>query len=142
MNHTETTYLFVYSSLRRGFQQITYHYLTQFFRFVSDGKVKGILSDMGDKPVATPVLSDLFIIGELYQLNVKNGSYVFGQLDSYEGVTTDEGEPGQYRRAITTVYTGDGTEIEAWVYWYNGDVSEKPIIASGDVLQYAKSKIS
>jgi gamma-glutamylcyclotransferase (GGCT)/AIG2-like uncharacterized protein YtfP len=30
--------------------------------------------------------------------------------------------------------------IPAWIYWYNGDVSGKPVVASGDILEYMKAK--
>ncbi len=137
-----TPYLFVYSSLRRGFQESAYTYLTRHFNYVSDAKVKGILSDFGDKPVATPTEEEHFISGELYKLNTDNASFVFGQLDDYEGINPEEGHTPLYRREIAEVYADDGTHSEAWVYWYNGDVSGKPVISSGDVLEYLKSKIN
>ena len=134
-------YLFVYSSLRRGFQESAYTYLTRYFTYVSDAKIKGILSDFGDKPVATPTDGDSFIKGELYKLNIDNASFVFGQLDDYEGLHPEEGHSPLYRREIATVYAEDGTVGESWVYWYNGDISGRPVISSGDVLEYVKSKI-
>lgn len=134
-------YLFVYSSLRRGFQESAYTYLTRYFNFVSDAKMKGILSDFGDKAVATPTEEESYISGELYKLNNDNASFVFGQLDDYEGLNPEEGQDPLYRREIAAVYADDGSEGEAWVYWYNGDVSGMPVIASGDVLEYMKSKI-
>ena len=140
MDSTVSPYLFVYSSLRKGFRQSAYDYLTQFFRLVSPGKIKGILSDLGDQVVATPVEEGAFILGELYLLNVENGSYVFGQLDDYEGLVVEENESVWYRRELTKVFLEDGSMVEAWVYWYNGEVEGKPIIPSGDVLDYVRSK--
>ena len=137
---SNTPHLFVYSSLRRGFQQSSHDYLSRYFTFIADAKVKGILSDFGDKPVATPTSDDRFILGELYKLNVDNASFVFGQLDDYEGLNPEEGQSALFRREVATIFTDDGREIPAWVYWYNGDVSGKPVIESGDVLEYAKSK--
>lgn len=136
-----TPYLFVYSSLRRGFQESAYTYLTRYFNYIADAKIKGILSDIGDKSVATPSEEEFFIKGELYKLNIDNASFIFGQLDDYEGLNPEEGHIPMYRREIATVYAEDGTQGEAWVYWYNGDVSGKPVISSGDVLEYMKSKI-
>ena len=135
---SSTPHLFVYSSLRRGFQQPSHDYLRRYFTFVADAKVKGILSDFGDKPVATPTSENRFIVGELYKLNVDNASFVFGQLDDYEGLIPEEGQTALFRREVATVYADDGTEVPAWVYWYNGDISGKPIIESGDVLEYTK----
>jgi gamma-glutamylcyclotransferase (GGCT)/AIG2-like uncharacterized protein YtfP len=45
-----------------------------------------------------------------------------------------------YRREIAKVYKEDGTLDDAWIYWYNGDVSGKPVVDSGDILSYIKSK--
>ena len=140
MKSEASNYLFVYSSLRRGFQHGAYEYIKQYFNFVSDGKVRGILSDLGDKPVATTTDFDSFIIGELFELNIDDASYVFGQLDDYEGLITEFGEPPMYRRDLTTVYKEDGSTAEAWVYWYNGDVAGAPVIASGNVLDYLKNR--
>lgn len=135
-----TPYLFVYSSLRKGFQHSAYDYLTRYFTFVGDAKVKGLLIDLGDQPVATPTAEERFIVGELYKLNIENGSYVFGQLDDYEGVNPEEGQVALFRREITDVFADNGLVAQAWVYWYDGDVSGKPILEYGDVLEYVKSK--
>lgn len=132
--------LFIYSSLRIGFHSEVFHYITQFFEFVTTAKVKGTLSILEGQPVAVPS-TDSFIKGELYKLNREDDfSYVFGQLDDYEGLTADPGEQSSYRRELTTVYKDDGTVTEAWIYWYNGNVSGKPVIPSGDALAYLESK--
>lgn len=133
--------LFVYSSLRKGFQQPAYEYMARHFTFICDGKVKGILRDSETGPVAAPTDEDKFIKGELYELKKKeNLSWVFGQLDDYEGVSAEEGVPILYRRELTAVFKEDGSATEAWIYWFTGDVSGKPAIDSGDVMEYIKSK--
>jgi gamma-glutamylcyclotransferase (GGCT)/AIG2-like uncharacterized protein YtfP len=133
--------LFVYSSLRKGFQQSAYSYITQFFTFKNKAKVKGVLSDLGNQAVATPANGDAFIVGELYELkNNVDFSYAIGQLDGYEGLIAEQDEKPLYRRELTTVFTDDGSAIKAWIYWYNGDVSGMPVISSGDVLEYLESK--
>jgi len=40
---------------------------------------------------------------------------------------------------LTEVYNNNQATT-AWIYWYNGDVSGKPVIESGDVLQYMAEK--
>jgi gamma-glutamylcyclotransferase (GGCT)/AIG2-like uncharacterized protein YtfP len=143
MELPESSQLFVYSSLREGFHNKAYDYISHYFSFVCNAKTKGILSDIGSHPVCTPTLENSFIKGELYKLNdEKDFSWVFGQLDDYEGVIASDGEQPLYHRELTTVYQGDGNCTQAWIYWYNGDVSGKPVIASGDVLEYIKSKIN
>ena len=59
------------------------------------------------------------------------------QLDDYEGVIVETGEVPLYRREVTDVLI-NGETTPAWIYWYNADVSGKPVIESGDMLEYLK----
>jgi gamma-glutamylcyclotransferase (GGCT)/AIG2-like uncharacterized protein YtfP len=130
-------HLFVYGSLRSGFRSPAFEYISRYFTFVSNGKVKGSLHDMGEYPAAKPSNEGQFIIGELYTINNKDQfGFAIAQLDDYEGVNGEEGEESLFRREITTVQDDHGKQTEAWVYWFNGSISNKPIIKSGDVLQY------
>lgn len=132
--------VFVYGSLRSGFHHPAYEYISRYFTLVSDAKVKGSLYDMGEYPAAIPSEKDLFIIGELYRINNPDEfEWAIAQLDDYEGVRPEQGDTPLYRREQTVVYTKQGP-TEAWVYWFNGDVSGKPVIESGDVLEYMKKK--
>lgn len=113
--------LFVYSSLRKGFHQAGYHYIAQFFSFVSAAKVTGIVSELGGELFAAPAAGNSFIKGELYLLNKEEDfSYAFGQLDDYEGLIAEQGEQPLYRRELTRVYKDDGEVTDAWIYWFNG----------------------
>lgn len=141
MEAFKSDYIFVYSSLMQGFKNPEYEYISTYFIFVGKAKVKGILSDLGDNPVATPVSESNFIKGELYKIkNADDFSFAIGQLDDYEGVRPEADETRLYKRALTTVYNEDGSAINAWIYWYQGDVAGKPVIASGDVKDYIQSK--
>ena len=136
----DTYQLFVYGSLRSGFQHAAYQYIARYFHLIGDAKVKGKLYDMGDYPAALPTHDEFYITGELYQLKEdQDFSWVIAQIDDYEGVNPEPGESALYRREITTVYAGNQI-TNAWIYWYNNDVSGKPIIESGDVLQYIQQK--
>lgn len=127
--------LFVYSSLLKGFHKSSYNYITQFFSFSSNAKVKGIASDLEGELFATSSENNSFIEGELYSLNDEHDfSYVIGQLDDYEGLIVEQGEKPAYRRELATVYKDDGELTKAWIYWFNGDVSGKSIVASGDIV--------
>jgi gamma-glutamylcyclotransferase (GGCT)/AIG2-like uncharacterized protein YtfP len=132
--------LFVYGSLRSGFQHPAYSYISNNFILAGEAKVKGKLYDLGDYPAALPADDEFYIIGELYALKEEEDfSWVMAQVDDYEGVNAEPGEPALYRRELTTVYIHNETTL-AWIYWYNNDVSGKPIITSGDVLQYIQQK--
>jgi gamma-glutamylcyclotransferase (GGCT)/AIG2-like uncharacterized protein YtfP len=132
--------VFVYGSLRSGFHHPAYEYISRYFILLSDGKVKGSLYDMGEYPAATASENDQYIIGELYCINSpEQFEWAIAQLDDYEGLNVEQGDAPLYRREQTIVYTTKG-ETAAWVYWFNGDVSGKPHIESGDVLEYMKNK--
>jgi gamma-glutamylcyclotransferase (GGCT)/AIG2-like uncharacterized protein YtfP len=132
--------LFVYGSLRSGFKHPAYEYISKYFTFVGNARVKGKLFDMGSYPAGVPVQEDTFITGELYVIkNASEFSWAIGQLDDYEGTRTEAGETPLYRRELADVYLEKET-VKAWVYWYNGDVQGRPVIKSGDLLSYIQSK--
>ncbi len=140
MKNPEVYQLFVYGSLRSGFRSPAYEYVSRYFDLVGDAKVKGELFDLGTYPAAKPTDKDKFIIGELYRIkNEKEFSWATGQLDDYEGVSGGFNEEQLYQRKIAEVYV-DNKITHAWIYWYNGDVSDKPVIESGDVLQHMAQK--
>jgi len=140
MKNPEVYQLFVYGSLRSGFRSSAYEYISRYFDLVGEAKVKGELYDLGSYPAAKPTNNSKFIIGELYRIrNEKEFTWAIGQLDDYEGVSVDFDEMQLYRREITEVHI-DNKVTNAWIYWYVGDVKDKPVIDSGDVLQYMEQK--
>lgn len=140
MNTLRSYHLFVYGSLLSGFRSPAYDYISRYFTLISPAQIRGKLYDMGDYPAAVPCTEELFIKGELYIIkNESEFSWALGQLDDYEGVTTEPGEPQAYTREMTTVYL-DNKTVNAWVYWYKGDISNKPVVESGDILQYHQQK--
>ena len=133
-------YLFVYGSLRSGFNHPAYAYISSHFTLTGSAKVKGKLYDLGAYPAALPTEEEYFISGELYRLKEdREFSWAIAQVDDYEGVNPEPGETAMYKREITTVYI-NGKTTSAWIYWYNNDVTGKPQIASGDVLEYLQQK--
>lgn len=137
---TEIYNLFVYGSLRSGFRNPVYDYLTRYFRLRGEAVVRGKLYDMGEFPVAKATTEDKFISGELYTINdPREFSWAIGQLDDYEGVSVEQDEVQLYRRELTEAEI-NGQTVPAWIYWFNGDVSGKPVITSGDMMEYLNSK--
>ena len=140
MKNPEVYQLFVYGSLRSGFRSPAYEYISRYFDLVGEGKVRGQLFDLGTYPAAKPTNENKFIIGELYRIRNENEfAWAMGQLDDYEGVHVDFDETQLYRRDVTEVHI-DNKNSNAWIYWYYGDVTDKPVIESGDVLQYMDQK--
>jgi gamma-glutamylcyclotransferase (GGCT)/AIG2-like uncharacterized protein YtfP len=132
--------LFVYGSLRSGFQSPVYEYISRFFTFAGNAKVKGKLYDLGNYPAGIPSNDNDFIVGELYFAREESEfAWAIAQLDDYEGVLVEAGETPLYRRELTEVYLNDQV-IPAWIYWYNGDVSNSPLIESGDLILYLQQK--
>ena len=138
----EKDQLFVYGSLRSGFHHPAFEYISRHFSFVCNAKIKGIMYDAGPYPAALRTDRDSFIIGELYQIKNKNEfNWAVAQLDDYEGLSAEEEETSLFKREMTDVFVNDSSvQIRAWVYWYSGDVTGKPVIASGDSLQYYNEK--
>lgn len=137
MNRIPAYQIFVYGSLRKGFQHPAYEYISRYFDFVSDARVKGLLFDMGDYPAAVPAEGSATIVGELYAIKETDEfDWAMAQLDDYEGIHPEENEPALYRRDMATILLPDGNTTQAWIYWFDGDVSGKPQVLSGDVLAY------
>lgn len=140
MKSPEVYQVFAYGSLRSGFHSPAYEYISRYFNFLGEGKVKGELFDLGTYPAARPTDQNKFIIGELYRIKNENEfPWAMGQLDDYEGVSVAFDEMLLYRREIAEVHI-DNKITNAWIYWYIGDVKDKPVIESGDVLQYMEQK--
>ena len=116
-----------------------YGYISEYFHYVGDGTVKGKLYDLGAYPAAVPE-GDGHIVGELYAIKAPaQFSWAIAQLDDYEGVCCEAHENPEYKRELTSVHV-NGQEETAWIYWYARPVEGHPVVASGDVLEYYKSR--
>jgi len=140
MNNPGVYKLFVYGSLRSGFKSHAYEYISRFFTFVDNARVKGKLFDLGTYAAGVPTNDESFIVGELYTIKHENEfSWAIGQLDDYEGVSVESDEMQLYKRELVDVILNDDT-TSAWIYWYVGSVEGKPVIESGDMIQYVQQK--
>ena len=132
--------IFVYGSLRSGFRNPAYEYLTRYFKYNGEALVKGKFFDAGSHPVALPTNDEHFILGELYNMNSEEEfSWAFTQLDDYEGLNVEVGETPLYKRSLVEVYQNGETQI-AWIYWYNQSIDGMPEIETGDVMRYLQQK--
>ncbi len=132
--------LFVYGSLRSHFRSPAYEYIARYFDLIGEATVQGKIFDMGEYPAAIPVSDGSVIVGELYIIkNEREFAWAICQLDDYEGVHVEAHESPLYRREITQVDMKDSS-VSAWIYWFNGDVTGKPLVASGDMVDYQKAK--
>ena len=132
--------IFVYGSLRSGFRNPAYEYLTRYFKYSGEALVKGQFFDAGSYPVALPTEDEHFILGELYSMNSEDEfSWAFEQLDDYEGLNVESGETALYKRNLVEVFQNGETQI-AWIYWYNKSIEDMPEIETGDVMRYLQQK--
>ena len=138
---TSTYQLFVYGSLRSGFRNPVYNYLTKYFHLLGEAVVKGKFFDSGTNPVAVPCTdAESYINGELYVVNNPDEfGWAIEQLDDYEGINVEAGEKPLYRREITEAYQ-EGKSSTAWIYWFNGSVEGMEPIHFGDILKYLQAK--
>jgi gamma-glutamylcyclotransferase (GGCT)/AIG2-like uncharacterized protein YtfP len=140
MNNPGVYKLFVYGSLRSGFKSDAYEYISRFFSFVGEAKVKGKLFDLGTYPAGVTSDDESYIIGELYTIKHEpEFGWAIGQLDDYEGVAVESDEIQLYQRGLVDVIINDSS-TRAWIYWYMGSVEGKPLIESGDMIQYLQQK--
>jgi gamma-glutamylcyclotransferase (GGCT)/AIG2-like uncharacterized protein YtfP len=137
MNQTAVHQIFVYGSLRSGFNAPAYEYISRYFQLVAPAKVRGLLYDMGEYPAAVSTHQDHFLLGELYAIKQEEEfTWALDQLDEYEGINeSPEDSPVTFKRELVEVMTESGNTI-AWIYWFSGSIADKPLIASGDVLEY------
>ncbi len=131
-----TLQLFVYGSLRSGFRNPAYQYLSNYFTLIGEAVVQGKFYDKGDYPVAIPDNGDHYITGELYAAKDEEGfDWAIAQLDDYEGLNVEPDEKPWYTRELVTVYK-DGKPSSSWIYWYNDSVEGMPEIEVGDIMKY------
>jgi gamma-glutamylcyclotransferase (GGCT)/AIG2-like uncharacterized protein YtfP len=133
--------LFVYGSLRSGFRNPAYSYLTKYFHLLGEAVVRGRFYDSGVNPVAVPTTeAESFINGELYVINnPEEFGWAIEQLDDYEGINVEAGEKPLYRRELTEAFIA-GKGSLAWIYWFNGPVDNFEPIDTGDILKYLQQK--
>ena len=122
--------LFVYGTLRRCFRNEFARLLRRSARFVGYGKVKGRLYLIADYPGLVATAHEDWVHGEIYRLNTPAETYKL--LDDYEGCGPTAALPHEYRRAVWPVLIDTGEWIRACVYTYEGEVSGKERITSGD----------
>jgi gamma-glutamylcyclotransferase (GGCT)/AIG2-like uncharacterized protein YtfP len=128
--------LFVYGSLRSGLLHSVYAYISRYFIFDGMGSVQGKLYDLGEYPGAIPCTDDYFITGELYHIaQTAEFDQAMEQLDEYEGLLVESGETPLFRREQVNVLFKNTTVI-AWMYWYNGAITNEHRIESGDYVAY------
>lgn len=131
--------LFVYGTLRRAVGAPAHRLFSAHADFFDDGYVAARLYDLGDYPglVLSQDGGDR-VIGELYTLRTPEPTLTL--LDRYEGVAGTRGDaPAQYRRIKVPVTSQNGRVHTAWIYEYLLDVGDRPLVRTGDYLDFLRN---
>ena len=125
-----STHLFIYGTL---LPEVPGPELTQFTdkaRHLGSGHVAGTLYDLGDFPgAALEENSGRRIVGEVFEL--LEGEAVLDLIDDYEGFVSSRGG-SLFTRASAEVKLADGRTLQCWIYTYDRDPFDAPVIGSGD----------
>ena len=130
-------YLFVYGTLRKGFDLKLKNRVSNELQYVGQGKVGASLYDLGRYPGAVRNRRGDEVIGDIFLLD--DAHRVLRILDKYEGIGQKGGE---FIRKKNRVKLRSGKQVNAWVYWYNRDPAGKVKIRHKNYLNYLKNKSS
>jgi gamma-glutamylcyclotransferase (GGCT)/AIG2-like uncharacterized protein YtfP len=132
---TQSNLFFLYGSLRIGFRDPGYSYLSKYFHFVGEASVNGKFYFNGSTPVAVSAEAGR-ITGDVYELNdPEDFKWVAVQLDDYEGLNVEPGETPLYKRELVSIEL-NGSQQSAWIYWYNRPVTDFTELDAGQIAAY------
>lgn len=125
-----TERLFVYGSLRRGSGHPMSTWLAAFTRVLAAGKVRGSLFRVSYYPGLVP--GPGWVVGELLELELPTAKETLVALDAFEVCAWRDDD--EFRRERSTIVLADGSEIEAWVYWFRESTQGLEAVPDGDWL--------
>ena len=123
-------YVFVYGSLKPGFGGEEAAKMVGLLRHVASAKVAGRLYDFGEYCGA--ILDEAcgeFVKGELLEVPTQS---VLRKLDQYEEYDPRESKTSLFVRQKVQARLQSGEIVPAWIYVYNGETGDAPIIESGE----------
>lgn len=135
-----TKYLFLYGTLLQGNspdKEIAR--IVKRLPRVGAASVRGRLYDFGDFPGAVvDPSSNSFVRGELVELPDDDNN-ILQALDKYEEFDSANPQKSLFVRSKVDIKTADGRLIEGWIYVYNKNPGDAPLIRGGN---YANSKVA
>lgn len=128
-------YLFVYGTLLADLNSGPGQILANQATFVGEAWIRGKLYDLGAYPglVYNPQSTEM-VKGHIFRLKMPDKTLPI--LDQYEGYDEKFAEQSAYFRATCPIIDQHDHIWECQVYLYQGDISTKPIIKSGDYMEY------
>ncbi len=127
--------LFVYGTLRRGFENRYARLLDRSARYLGPARVLGRLYDLGRYPgIQLQMEPEEWVTGDLFRL--RNAAATLDVLDEYEGPA--------FERVAATAIRPNGARTRCWVYEYRRPLPQDRRILSGDytVHREANSTLS
>lgn len=122
--------LFVYGTLRPGFDHPMARVLAQRGRLLGRARAAARLYNLGRYPgILEPQGEDDWVHGEVYELR-DDGT--LEEMDRYENAESPL--PAFFERRLEPVIMEGGEKRDAWLYWFRGAVDEERRISGGDWL--------
>jgi gamma-glutamylcyclotransferase (GGCT)/AIG2-like uncharacterized protein YtfP len=129
--------LFVYGTLLQSDNPFG-SYLKNNSRWLSAGKLRGCLYDIGEYPGAVINKDvDSYVFGHIFML--KNHEQAWIILDEYEGYGIGYASPNEFIRQLVEVETETHT-FQCWTYLYNLSLNGLYCIKSGNYEGYISKK--
>jgi len=126
-------FLFVYGTLLQPGNEFA-DYLNKHCKFISKGKIKGRLYDIGEYPGALiDNAEEHFVHGSIFMMD--DPETILKVVDDYEGIGELYNHPQEYIREQISIHTKTG-DINCWMYVYNLPVITYRQIIDGDYMQY------
>jgi gamma-glutamylcyclotransferase (GGCT)/AIG2-like uncharacterized protein YtfP len=125
-------YVAVYGSLRNGLALVDTPDLARYLTEAGSCKIGGVLYDLGEYPALVPGHGT--VIGELFRVE---DTQVFRTLDEYEQYDPHGRDDSLYIRRCVRLKE---PSTDVWVYFYNGDVSDKEVVPSGDWRRHQQER--
>lgn len=122
--------LFVYGTLRPGFDGPMARWLQASARHIGPASAVGLLYHVADYPGFVPG-SEGRVAGDLFVLD--DADAILAVLDEHEECAVHFPAPHEYRRERLRVHGPEGP-AEAWTYVYACDTNRLLLVAEGDYL--------
>ena len=125
------SYLFAYGTLLPGHAPGEITASVDRLRSIGRGRIRGRLYDLGEYPGAIlDAAADTAVSGVVLEL--PQDPAVLRSLDEYEGYDPADPDASLFVRKNCPIELFDGRELQCWVYVYNRDPGEAPLVSSGD----------
>jgi gamma-glutamylcyclotransferase (GGCT)/AIG2-like uncharacterized protein YtfP len=124
-------YLFLYGTLIPGQSSSEMAELVEQLGRIGSACLRGRLYDLGEYPGAIlDPSSNTKISGEVFDITGKEK--VLASLDSYEEFNPADLKSSLFVRKKSSVTLSDGRELKCWVYVYNKNPEDAPLVVGGN----------